>query len=156
MQDINIRIGSERDLESLALILSSSEAWTCYGIHYHEALELLKAMPDKIFVAERDQVVVGLITVRNDGVGNIGAYVRMLAVAPGLRGQGIGARLLDYASRIASQEQQPNLFLICSTDNINAQRFYERNEFEAVGIMKDLVVAGHHEIFYRKAFATLR
>ncbi|HWP97624.1 MAG TPA: GNAT family N-acetyltransferase [Syntrophomonadaceae bacterium] len=148
-------MANERELESAALILSSSEAWTCYGIHYDEALGLLRAMPDQIFIAEHDQAVIGLITLRNDGVGNIGAYVRMLAVAPDLRGQGIGVRLLDFASQIASQEQ-PNLFLICSTDNAGAQRFYERNGFEAVGIMKDLVVSGHHEIFYRKAFATLR
>lgn len=111
-------------------------------------------MQDIIYVAELNDQLAGFVTLRTDGVGNIGAYIRMLAVDSAFRGQNIGARLIDYVSQIAVQNI-PNLFLICSLENVRAQIFYERNGFEQVGIIKDLAVSNHDEIFYRKCLGTL-
>jgi ribosomal protein S18 acetylase RimI-like enzyme len=111
-------------------------------------------MEDTIYIAENKEETVGFITLRINGVGNIGAYVRMVAVAEGFRGQGIGRKMIEYVSEIASQDIS-NLFLICSVENKKAQDFYEKAGFERVGVMKDLVVKGHDEILYRKNFGTL-
>lgn len=46
--------------------------------------------------------------------------------------------------------------LICSTDNLGAQRFYEREGFKQVGILDGLVVPGHDEIMYWKSAGALR
>lgn len=154
MIPITIRAGTRDDLAQLAAIISASEAWTCYGIDFDLALKLFVQMTDNIYVAETNQQLVGFVTLRIDGVGNIGAYVRMLAVARDYRGLGIGGQLIDYVGRIAAGNI-PNLFLICSVDNVRAQNFYDRNGFERVGILKDLAVVNHDEIFYRKCLGTL-
>jgi len=95
-------------------------------------------MEDTIYVTEQNGEVVGFITLRINGVGNIGAYVRMVAVAEKFRGQGIGRQMIAYIGNLASQ-YIPNLFLICSVENVDAQKFYEKNGFEKIGIMKNLV-----------------
>jgi Acetyltransferases len=154
MEHFEVRAGTRDDFPRLAQIISSSSAWTCYGIDYNKALKLFEQMPDTIYIAEIDKQLVGFITLRTDGVGNIGAYIRMLAVDSACRGRGLGAQLIDYAGRIAAS-RIPNLFLICSVDNIDARRFYERNGFEQVGLLKDLAVANHDEILYRKRLGTL-
>lgn len=154
MEQIAMRSGTHKDFSELAAIISSSQAWTCYGIDFAKAMKLFEQMQDNIYVAEINEKLVGFVTVRIDGVGNIGAYLRMIAVAQVFRGKGIGAQLIDYASRIAT-ENIPNLFLICSVENIRAQSFYERNDFIRIGIIKDLVSVGHDEIFYRKRLGTV-
>lgn len=155
MEQISMRLGIHEDFAELAAIISSSPAWTCYGIDCSKAMKLFEQMKDTIYVAEINGKLVGFVTIRIDGVGNIGAYIRMVAVDQVFRNSGIGAQLIDYISGIATAENVPNIFLICSVDNIKAQSFYERNAFKQVGIIKDLVSIGHDEIFYRKCLGTL-
>ncbi|MDA8211848.1 MAG: GNAT family N-acetyltransferase [Clostridia bacterium] len=155
MVEVNFRQATYNDFPVLARIISTTEAWTCYGIDYNQALGLFENMEDSIILAEKANQVTGFITLRPNGVGNIGAYIRMVAVAEPFRCQGIGNKLIDYAANLAFQ-QIPNLFLICSVENTKAQRFYERVGFKKVGILSDLVVTGHDEILYRKTGGTLR
>lgn len=63
--------------------------------------------------------------------------------------------MLDYVWNLATKHV-PNLFLICSTDNVRAQKFYEREGFKKVGMLDSLVVPGHDEILYRKTAGSLR
>lgn len=149
MGKINIREATVIDFQSLAGIISIVKAWTCFGIGYERALKLFKEMEDTIYIAEMDKKVIGFITLRINGVGNIGAYIRMIAVAEQYRGQGIGTVLINYVSDIASKNI-PNLFLICSVENVDAQHFYKKIGFEKIGVMKDLVIKGHDEILFRK------
>ncbi len=152
--DLFFRPASSADIPDLATIISSSDAWTCYDIDYNKAVALLEQMEDAIYIAEQKNQVMGFITLRFNGVGNFGAYVRMLAVAEPYRSKGVGRCLVEYASTIVAPNQ-PNLFLICSTENLLAQRFYASVGFKEVGLLKDLVIAGHDEILYRKCFGTL-
>jgi len=131
-------------------IIINEKAWQVYGINRSEADDILTSMPDKIYVAERDNIVYGFVTLRLQGMGNIGAYVRMLAVHEEWRGRSIGRALIASIQQAAKEQGDKNLFLICSTDNSNARFFYEHIGFEPVGILPDLVVAGHDEFLYRK------
>ncbi len=152
--DLVFRLANPTDIPILAQIISSYEAWTRYDIDYKRAVTLIEKMEDTIYIVELDNQVLGFITLRLNGVGNFGAYVRMLAVAEPYQRQGVGRKLVDYAGTIAGPHQ-PNLFLICSTDNLSAQRFYENAGFESVGLLKNLVIPDHDEILYRKSFGTL-
>ena len=154
MEPLKIRTATPADFTKLAEIISSSDAWTCYGIDFDKALQLFAQMSDTIYVAELNRQLAGFVTLRIDGVGNIGAYIRMLAVAHDFRNLGIGSQLIDYVSRIAARNI-PNLFLICSVENVRAQNFYDHNDFKQIGIINDLVLTNHDEILYRKCLGTL-
>lgn len=78
----------------------------------------------------------------------------MIAVDENYRGMGIGTRMIDFIGNLVEKEIH-NLFLICLTDNHDAQRFYENIGFEKVGVMKDLLVKGHDEIWFRKSFGPI-
>jgi len=155
MEGLVFRQATSMDFPSLARIISTTEAWTCYGIDYDQVLDLLGNMEDLIYVAEKENQTLGFITVRLNGVGNIGAYIRMVAVAEAFRSQGIGEKLVAFVENLAFRHI-PNLFLICSVDNTRAQHFYERVGFENVGILPNLVISGHDEILCRKTAKTLR
>lgn len=155
MDNLIIRATLSSDIPHIAKILSTSDAWTCYGITYEIAKQLLETMPDDSFVAVIDNDIVGFITLRIDGVGNIGSYIRMVVVAEPYRGKSIGSKLVEYISNIAFQKTQ-NLFLICSEGNDMARRFYEKIGFTQVGVLTDLVVKGHHEILYRKTTGPIK
>jgi len=155
MGELLLREATSKDFSVLANIISTSEAWTCFGIDYDIAMGLFEKMEDKIYLAEKDGEIVGFVTLRINGVGNIGAYLRMIAVAEKFRGQGIGTQMINYIGEIASTHI-PNVFLICSVENDDAQKFYEKNGFEKIGVMKDLVINGNDEIWYRKSFGTVR
>jgi ribosomal protein S18 acetylase RimI-like enzyme len=155
VKDLIFRDGKKQDIPVIATIISTTEAWTCFGIDYDIAMGLFEKMEDLIYIAEKDGEIVGFVTLRVNGVGNIGAYLRMIAVAEKFRGQGIGKQIINYIEEIA-YIHTPNVFLICSVENQDAQRFYEKNGFEKIGVMKDLVIKGHDEIWYRKNFGTVR
>lgn len=155
MREVFFRQGKNNDFSALAKIISTSEAWIRYGINYDIAIGLFEKMEDTICVAEINGQIVGFITLKIDGVGNIGAYVRMVAVAEPYRGQEIGGQLIDYITNLAFQKT-PNIFLICSVDNVKAQHLYEKIGFVKVGILPDLVISGYDEILYRKTAGPLR
>lgn len=154
MRNINFRKGRREDFSNLATIISNNRAWTCFGIDYEEGIRLFEEMEDEIYIAEEEGEFLALGTLRINGLANMGAYIRMLIVKEEFRGEGIGAKMIEYLNKIASQ-QVPNTFLICSVENKKAQKFYEKLGFKQVGIMKDLVINGHDEILYRKKFRTL-
>lgn len=155
MENVVIRPRQSSDIPAIAMILSTTEAWMCYGIDYEIAKQLLEDMQDDSYVAVIGEIIVGFITLRLHGVGNIGAYVRMVVVAESFRGKGIGVKLIHHIASIAFQETA-NLFLICSVENTDARTFYEKVGFTQVGVLTDLVVKGHDEIFYRKIAGCLR
>lgn len=154
MVEVCIRKGKQQDFPSLAMIMSTTEAWSAFGIDYNSAISILEGMEDIFYVAEDNNKILGFITIRLNGVGNIGAYIRMIAVDESYRGMGIGTRMIDFIGSLVREEIH-NLFLICSTDNYDAQRFYENVGFKKVGIMKDLVMRGHDEFWFRKCFGPI-
>jgi ribosomal-protein-alanine N-acetyltransferase len=77
-------------------------------------------------VAERDSLVLGFLVVR--AVAECEWEILNLAVAPGVRRQGIGRQLLsDMLERHAGE-----CFLEVRESNESARRFYERLGFEIV------------------------
>ena len=53
-----------------------------------------------------------------------------LFVEPGERGRGVGAALLEQAARLAVESQAKRLVLATATDNVPAQRLYEKMGWE--------------------------
>ena len=77
------------------------------------------------------------------------AYLRLLLVADGARGTGVGPRLLAAAESSARQTAN-HLYLLATTDNTAARRFYERHGYRHVGDLPGLVWPDLDEALYHK------
>lgn len=76
-----------------------------------------------------------------------GPYVELLAVFPEAQGLGLGAAVLGWLQRAAAHEG--NLWVMVSTVNHGARRFYQRHGFAEIGVVPGLVRAGHDEVLMR-------
>ncbi|MDH4442212.1 MAG: GNAT family N-acetyltransferase [Rhizobium sp.] len=102
----------------------------------------------KVQLAARDDVgqIVG---------GLIGAqlqrwfYVKLLAVAPELRGQGVGARLLKRAEALAREDGLVGIYL--DTFDFQAPRFYLREGYREIGRLPS-VDGAPQRIWFMKEF----
>lgn len=88
------------------------------------------------FVALSDGVVAGTIVVNRDWTGL--ALVDCFAVAPALRGQGVGQALMERCRQWARARNLPGLRLETQTSNVAACRFYEKQGFVLRGFDADL------------------
>ena len=149
MIELTFREAMKEDIVICSKLISSSEAWSTLGIDYNKAFELLDSMEDRIYVAENNNNIVGLITLRPNGMGNFGAYIRMIAIKEELRNSGIGKQLVNFIESVAAKHDK-NMFLVCSITNVSAISFYEAIGFERVGVLSNLFIDGHDEILYRK------
>jgi ribosomal protein S18 acetylase RimI-like enzyme len=61
------------------------------------------------------------------------AYLALLAVDPGLQGQGAGVALLHDLVDDTAQAGHPAIFLYVRADNVTAVALYERNGFVGIG-----------------------
>jgi len=79
---------------------------------------------------------------------NGAAYLRLLLVAR--PGRGDGTRLL-LAAEARARQVSNHLYLLATTDNIAARRFYARHGYRHVGDLPGLVLPDLDEALYHKA-----
>jgi GNAT superfamily N-acetyltransferase len=106
--------------------------------------DLLAAESGQAYVADRDGVLVGFVTVYLDLMSiRVGqrAWVNELAVDPTSRSEGVGRRLLDTAFDWARERGATHVGLDASTKRVDAHRFYRRADpaWEAICFGWDLV-----------------
>jgi predicted N-acetyltransferase YhbS len=101
--------------------------------------------PKKLHIVLRDngRIVGGLI---GDAVVNW-LYIGSLAVAPELRGQGFGRRLMDEVERVARSRGYTGIWL--NTFTFQAPDFYRKLGYEEFGRL-DSYPEGHSRFFFVK------
>ncbi|ACM20855.1 N-acetyltransferase, GNAT family [Geotalea daltonii FRC-32] len=72
-------------------------------------------------------------------------YIRLLAVNPACRSDGIGSFLLQYVEDLLRQRQARKVFLTVAEFNLRAKRLYERLGYGEVALISDLYIAGYAE-----------
>lgn len=77
------------------------------------------------------------------------AYLRLLLVAPSAQRGGLGSQLLAAAEEV-SRRRVKHLYLLATTDNVGARRFYERRGYQHVGDLPGLVWPDLDEALYWK------
>lgn len=103
----------------------------------------------RCFVSLQDGKVTGFIVFYVKEAFPLGGYVKAIGVRIRHRRQGIGRRLIEFAeSKIL--KQWPNVFLLVSDFNTDAQSFYEKLGYSKIGRIPDALVKGHAELIYRK------
>ena len=100
---------------------------------------------------EKDKIA-GAVEI--DMRGTFAGYVQIMFVREKYRGKNLGGALLDFAEDRIFKES-PNAFLLVSSFNKNAIKFYEHKGFTAVGELKNFVVSGRSEILMRKYIAPI-
>jgi ribosomal protein S18 acetylase RimI-like enzyme len=76
-------------------------------------------------------------------------YLRLLVVAAGATGAGIGTALIDEVERCAFAVA-PDLYALVNEANRAAQAFYEARGFAVVGTLPGFAAVDLHEIMLRK------
>lgn len=102
-----------------------------------------------LLLREDDGPPIGLAWVIESRILTRAAYLRLLLVAEGRQGQGLGERLLA-AAEAGAREWANHMLLLVTSDNAAARRLYERCGYRHVGDLPELAVPGLDEALYHK------
>lgn len=85
---------------------------------------------DYSFIAIENNLIVGFIicSIKENDL-----YIHRLAILPEFQCKNIGKKLLDLINKLGIKNEFESIKLQVKKFNINAQRFYEKNEFEMKG-----------------------
>jgi GNAT superfamily N-acetyltransferase len=140
------------ELSEAAGLMAESALLRRYGVSYAGALASLSeavASGDLVLAGRGSGVLTGFAWLSfGPRILNGAAYLRLLLVAA--PGHGDGARLLR-AAEAAAQRVSNHLYLLATTDNVGARRFYERHGDRHVGDLPGLVAPELDEALYHKA-----
>ena len=116
------------------------EILTCAYEHYVERIGFHPPPMDadytgaitegRVFVAEAEGVVVGLVVVRAE---DDHLLIENVAVWPGHQGSGVGGALLEHAERHAAALELPELRLFTHVAMSENQAFYARRGYRETG-----------------------
>jgi ribosomal-protein-alanine N-acetyltransferase len=151
---IDIRpLSNDDEAHRCATILSTSEPWLTIGRKYDESLALVRDRSREVYVAwDGDRFAGFLILVMH---GAFVGYIQIVAVAPEMRGSGVGSELMKFAEEKIFA-RHPNVFLCVSSFNPRARQLYERLGYELVGELKNYLIAGASEFLMRKTKGPIR
>ena len=149
---LTLRPMKRDDVPACAAIASDSAIGERYGFTPETLCRTLTAAMearDELIVAERDGKVAGFAWVDPRGAFSTAPYLRLIAVDPSIRGEGIGSALLaEFESRTASVGR--DWCLLVSDFNTQAQAFYERHGYRRAGALPDFARPGITEILMVK------
>jgi GNAT superfamily N-acetyltransferase len=144
------------DLPDAARLMAESALLQRYRVSYDGALASLSdaLSSGDLILASRQTELQGFAWVSfGPRILNGAAYLRLLLVAVPGRGEGTGLlRAVEGAARRVSN----HLYLLATTDNFAARRFYERYGYRHVGDLPGLVVPELDEALYHKALRAPR
>ena len=137
---LEIRPVAEHELPALAALLASIDGETPRTLDVlREQLARINAVPGySVFVVIHNHEVIGTFsqlifpTLAHGGASE--SLVEAVAVADGLRGQGIGRRMMQFAMQRAAEAGCYKLALSSNAKRLDAHRFYRGMGFEQHGI----------------------
>jgi ribosomal-protein-alanine acetyltransferase len=112
----------------------------------------LESLSAEILVATRQRHVVGAVVVFFRRASDI-ARLYSIAVAASERGNGLGEALLARAAHAARRRGSRRLRLEVRSDNVTAQRLYERLGYHPSGSHADYYEDGEDALRYEKSLA---
>ena len=144
---IRIEAAKPGDTKWCAQLMLGSEPWITLQTDIGNREATLERPGTELFIGRDGDERKGFVLLAEFGMAGA-PYIASFGVAEGSRGQGIGAELLRFVEeRFASHR---HLFLLVSSFNERAQKFYKHHGFEQVGEIKDYIVSGKSELIYHK------
>lgn len=149
-----IRPMTPADVGDCARIMVETPLWQRHGVTAQAARDrLLGGIASGaglfVIVDQEGEPAAGFVWCVERGAFDRSGYIRILAVEGQRRGQGIGGVLLRHAEAYLSQTA-PDVFLLVSDFNRDAQRFYERNGYAQIGAIPGYLSPGVAELLYHK------
>jgi predicted ester cyclase/GNAT superfamily N-acetyltransferase len=136
------------DREWAATIMAASDPWRKLGVGLEICRRACCDPEYLVFLAHRGAERCGFIVLQSRGVAGA-PYIKTVATAAAFRGQGIGARLIEFAED-HFRGQSRHIFMCVSSFNQRARTLYERLGYEAVGEFHDFAISGASEILLYK------
>ena len=130
---MNVRAAGPEDAGVVAEMLDEAGEWP-QPFPRDELAERIER--GELFVVDLDGTPAATFTVLWDDVPFWGeqppdaAYLHKLAVRPPFRGRGLGAQIVDWIERRASEAGRIYVRLDCRRDKARIRRYYERLGFE--------------------------
>jgi ribosomal protein S18 acetylase RimI-like enzyme len=145
-----IRPATEDDLPALAAMMAASPLLARYRTRFDGALTALRsALADGDVVLCAGEPALGFVWLSlAPRLLNGAAYLRLLLVAA--PSHGVGTDLLEEAEAVGRERGLRHMYLLCTTDNTGARRFYERHGYRHVGDLPGLVWPDLDEALYEK------
>lgn len=144
-----VREAREGEAAAIAAAVAEQPLMARYGTTREGlAKNLAAAMVrgEGLLVADEGGAIAGMAWYTTTGMfGALGGYLRLIAVATGSEGRGLGALLLDEVERRVARESR-RLFLLVSHFNEGARRFYAQRGYVEAGRLEGLVVDGIDEL----------
>jgi GNAT superfamily N-acetyltransferase len=141
------------DLPRLAAMMAASELLKRYRVTeeaaFHSLSDALECGDLLLVAGKRGMAWVTFAPRMLNGA----AYLRLLLVAT--PGSGLGSELMD-AVEIRAKQRAKHLYLLATTDNTRARRFYEARGYRHVGDLPGLVWPDLDEALYYKTLLTAR
>lgn len=147
----------ESHLDICASELFSSK----FGKIYYPSLNILINIlyeankKDYIYIARYHSNIVGFIWFSKDTMFGKFPYLNLIFVFERYRKLGIGECFLNYFEKKSFENyKNPKLkfFLVVKDDNINAIKFYEKNDYYPIGAINGLFRKTKNEILMMKQF----
>jgi len=152
MGPFKIVMMKRRDIPACNSITAVSEPWKTLdeGIDFARYIKIKQA-----HVCINGENIGGFVIFTPEPVFARGGYLRAIGVAPSMRGNGIGRKLMSFAEKTTAR-LSPNLYLCVSSFNRQAQAFYKSLGYTRIGKIPDLILPGKSEYIYRKQLQITR
>jgi len=146
-----IRRIEEHDIGEICMIMTSTEPYTVLGYTEDMCMDITISSLEEGwgYVADLEGSIVGFVLYRVFDGFPLGGYIRAIGVKGEYRGRGIGRKLLKAAEEDIFR-YRGNVFLLVSSFNYGAIRFYRSMGYEVVGEIRDAIVEGESELIMRK------
>lgn len=145
-----IQRASSADVQWCADLMAQNEPWMTLRRDRDSSLRLLGDSSKELYVLATGDHRIGFVLI--DMRSAFAGYIQSVCIAPQFRNRSYGTALMRFAEERILKEE-PNVFLCVSSFNGDAQRFYERQNYERVGELRDFIVPGASEIILRKTIA---
>ncbi|MEM3961472.1 MAG: GNAT family N-acetyltransferase [Sulfolobales archaeon] len=148
---ITLRYADIIDIKKICDIMLGTEPYTVLGYTKDVCFDIVidSIEEGRAVVAEVGEDIAGFILFRIFEGFPLGGYIRALAVSPRFRGLGVGSSLVRFAEETIFRYRD-NVFLLVSSFNYNAIRFYRSLGYEVVGEIRDAIIEGESEYIMRK------
>jgi ribosomal protein S18 acetylase RimI-like enzyme len=155
MTDPIVRHMMPEDRAAVMALLADSDPWKRLGYQAVDWDGYFTPLPlgRDCYVVDQNGKVAGIAIVRQKFL--LGDYLELLGVADWARGKGLGKRLLARVESAAFSREK-NLFACVSDFNDQARHFYEKQGYQEVGPLPNLLIPGSAEILLRKTIGPVR